>query len=67
MVIFYSITLNDGALKKFLETAKDLSPEDRGKALENDKPMTEDHQALAQVNIKFMKIKINWIQRAYKL
>lgn len=41
--------MEDGALKKFLETAKELSPEERGKALENDKGVTEDHQALAQV------------------
>lgn len=49
LIFFYSISLEDGALKKFLETAKELSPEERGKALENDKGVTEDHQALAQV------------------
>ncbi|XP_013103018.1 ubiquitin carboxyl-terminal hydrolase [Stomoxys calcitrans] len=42
------IKMEDGALKKFLEKAKDLTPEERGKALENDEGVTESHQTLAQ-------------------
>uniref|UniRef100_A0A1L8ED88 Ubiquitin carboxyl-terminal hydrolase n=1 Tax=Haematobia irritans TaxID=7368 RepID=A0A1L8ED88_HAEIR len=42
------IVLEDGPLKKFLDTAKDLTPEERGKALESDKGVTDSHQTLAQ-------------------
>ena len=42
------ITLSDGVLKNFLESSQDLTPEERGKALENDEYFTADHQALAQ-------------------
>lgn len=42
------ICLKDGVLKNFLNNSKDLTPEERGKALENDKTFTEDHQTLAQ-------------------
>lgn len=42
------ITLSDGSIKSFLEQVKDLSPEERGKALETDKAMTANHQELAQ-------------------
>jgi len=42
------IPVSDGVLKSFLENAKDLNPEERGKALENDKAFTEGHQQLAQ-------------------
>lgn len=42
------ITLHDGVLKNFLENCKDMTPEERGKALENDESFTEDHQTLAQ-------------------
>ncbi|XP_061394817.1 ubiquitin carboxyl-terminal hydrolase [Musca vetustissima] len=41
------VKIEDGALKNFLEKAKDLSPEERGKTLENDAGVAEDHQALA--------------------
>lgn len=44
-----SITLEDGSvLKNFLEKAKELSPEERGKLLEGDSAFTESHQELAQ-------------------
>ncbi|XP_011178485.1 ubiquitin carboxyl-terminal hydrolase [Zeugodacus cucurbitae] len=42
-----SISLCDGILKHFLESAKNLTPEERGKALENDKSFTEGHYELA--------------------
>ena len=42
------ITLSEGSLKEFLEKAKDLTPEERGKALESNQAMTEVHQELAQ-------------------
>uniref|UniRef100_A0A1A9W0Q2 Ubiquitin carboxyl-terminal hydrolase n=1 Tax=Glossina brevipalpis TaxID=37001 RepID=A0A1A9W0Q2_9MUSC len=42
------IMLGDGILKDFLEMAKDMTPEERGKALETDKAVRESHQALAQ-------------------
>lgn len=37
----------DGALKSFYKKAKDLSPEERGKLLEQDKGIIEIHQNLA--------------------
>ncbi|XP_053958747.1 ubiquitin carboxyl-terminal hydrolase isoform X2 [Anastrepha ludens] len=43
-----SISLEDGILKSFLENVKDLTPEERGKALENDKSFTEGHHELAK-------------------
>ncbi|CAD6998376.1 ubiquitin carboxyl-terminal hydrolase [Ceratitis capitata] len=43
-----SISLSDGILKNFLENAKNLTPEERGKALENDKSFTEGHHELAK-------------------
>lgn len=46
--IYYSISIADGVLKKFLERGVKLSPEERGQALETDKEFTEDHQSLAQ-------------------
>ncbi|KAH8413001.1 hypothetical protein KR009_007377 [Drosophila setifemur] len=42
------VNIDSGVLKSFLDKASDLSPEERGKALENDKQFTADHQALAQ-------------------
>uniref|UniRef100_A0A1A9WAT9 Ubiquitin carboxyl-terminal hydrolase n=1 Tax=Glossina brevipalpis TaxID=37001 RepID=A0A1A9WAT9_9MUSC len=41
------IMLGDGILKNFLELTKDMTPEERGKALETDKAVHENHQALA--------------------
>jgi len=41
------IPLNDGILKKFLDAAQDLSPEDRGKLLEADTGFTDAHKSLA--------------------
>jgi len=41
------ITLKDGILKKYLDAARDLSVEERGKLLEGDAVFTEAHQALA--------------------
>ncbi|KAL9876692.1 ubiquitin carboxyl-terminal hydrolase-like [Glossina fuscipes fuscipes] len=42
------IMLDDGILKDFLEMSKDMTPEERGKALETDRALRESHQALAQ-------------------
>jgi len=41
------ITLEDGILKKYLDAARDLSVEERGKLLEGDTDFTDIHQALA--------------------
>uniref|UniRef100_A0A1A9UT34 Ubiquitin carboxyl-terminal hydrolase n=1 Tax=Glossina austeni TaxID=7395 RepID=A0A1A9UT34_GLOAU len=40
--------LGEGILKDFLDLTKDMTPEERGKALEADKAVRESHQALAQ-------------------
>uniref|UniRef100_A0A1A9ZF47 Ubiquitin carboxyl-terminal hydrolase n=1 Tax=Glossina pallidipes TaxID=7398 RepID=A0A1A9ZF47_GLOPL len=42
------IMLGEGILKDFLDLTKDMTPEERGKALEADKAVRESHQALAQ-------------------
>lgn len=42
------ITLKDGVLKAYLEKSKDMTPEERGKLLENDSAFTITHQTLAQ-------------------
>lgn len=44
----FSITLEDGILKKYLDAARELSPEERGKLLEGDSAFTDAHQTLAQ-------------------
>lgn len=47
-LIIYSIEADDGSiLKKYLDAAKDLTPEERGKLLQNDASFTEAHQELA--------------------
>ncbi|XP_067626263.1 ubiquitin carboxyl-terminal hydrolase [Eurosta solidaginis] len=43
-----SISLSDGILKSFIDSTRDLTPEERGKALHNDTSFTEGHQELAQ-------------------
>lgn len=43
----HSIQLNDGVLKGYLEKAKNLSVEERGKLLESDAAFTDAHQELA--------------------
>ncbi|XP_030555016.1 ubiquitin carboxyl-terminal hydrolase [Drosophila novamexicana] len=42
------IEIAAGVLKNFLEKGANLSPEERGQALEQDNAFTEDHQMLAQ-------------------
>ncbi|EDW75802.1 uncharacterized protein Dwil_GK15133 [Drosophila willistoni] len=42
------VDVSGGVLKNFLEKTLALSPEDRGKALEEDKEFTAGHQELAQ-------------------
>lgn len=46
-IFFISISLCDGILKNFLDNAEGLTPEERGKALEDDKSFTEGHYELA--------------------
>lgn len=46
-VIIFSITLEDGILKSYLEAARDLTPEERGKLLEGDTAFTDAHKNLA--------------------
>jgi len=41
------INLEDGILKKYLDAARDLSVEERGKLLEGDTAFTDAHQTLA--------------------
>lgn len=41
------IVLEDGILKKFLDAARNLTPEERGKLLEADTSFMETHQTLA--------------------
>lgn len=44
----FRIEIEDGSiLKKYLDTARSLTPEERGKLLENDASFTEAHQELA--------------------
>lgn len=43
-----TIEVNDGPLKAFYEKAKDLTPEERGKLLEQDKDLIDIHQSLAR-------------------
>lgn len=46
--IYVSIDIEEGSiLKKYLEAARSLSPEERGKLLENDASFTGAHQELA--------------------
>lgn len=42
------IEVKDGPLKSFYEKAKELTPEERGKLLEQDKGVIEIHQSLAR-------------------
>ncbi|EDW11100.1 ubiquitin carboxyl-terminal hydrolase [Drosophila mojavensis] len=42
------IDIGDGVLKNFLKSCANMSPDERGQALEKDKAFTEDHQMLAQ-------------------
>lgn len=42
------IDINDGVLKKYLDQTDALTPEERGKILENDLAFTETHHELAQ-------------------
>jgi len=42
------IELSDGVLKEFLKRVKDMTPDERAVALENDMDITSDHQALAE-------------------
>lgn len=45
---YYSIELDDGSIsKKFLDAARNLTPEERGKLLQSDASFTEAHQELA--------------------
>lgn len=39
---------DDGILKKYIETAKSMTAEERGKLLEGDSAFTDVHQELAQ-------------------
>lgn len=39
--------MEDGILKTYLETARDLTPEERGKLLEGNSTFTDTHQSLA--------------------
>lgn len=44
----HSIELDDGSIsKKFLDAARNLTPEERGKLLQSDASFTEAHQELA--------------------
>lgn len=49
MVFFlsFSIDINDGILKTYIEKSKGLSPEERGKLLEGDEAFTGAHQEIA--------------------
>lgn len=42
------IELDDGPLKEFLEKTKEMSPEDKGTALENDEGISKAHEESAQ-------------------
>lgn len=47
MVLLFRIVLEDGILKKFLDAARNLTAEERGKLLEADTSFMETHQTLA--------------------